>query len=545
MTEGTAKAESAESAESVGSAESVASVAAALPTELWARVHDDLQGGLSSQQRAVLPMLTPVAVVDDTVLLRAPNAFTRNEADRLLRGPLAHVLGNRLGRTVRVVIVDNDVMDVMQPGVERSDDTPPPRLPHDHTQGRAGQLDREQPDHGGDSSHPVHASQPTVGADLPDPRERSEPGVGPARSTTSPAAAPDENGPAGPAGTARSGLNTRYTFDTFVTGASNRFAHAAAFAVAEGPAKAYNPLFIHGDSGLGKTHLLHAVGEYAARLFPGIRVRYVSTEEFTNDFINSVRDGTADGFRRRYRDVDVLLIDDIQFIENKEGTQEEFFHTFNTLHTNGKQLVITSDRPPKQLSTLEDRLRTRFEWGLITDITPPDLETRIAILRKKAEQERIDASDDVLEVIASRVQSNIRELEGALIRVAAFANLDRRPIDLEVAEAVLGDIVPGEESPQITVERIIAMTSEQFGVTVEDLCGSSRNRNLTQARQIAMYLCREMTDLSLPRIGQAFGNRDHTTVMHADRKIREQIQQKRPIYDQVTRLTKKIQGRDW
>ncbi|QLE72992.1 chromosomal replication initiator protein DnaA [Streptomyces rectiverticillatus] len=367
--------------------------------------------------------------------------------------------------------------------------------------------------------------------------ERPVSGGAPGPLAAKPAPAP---GPGEP--TAR--LNPKYLFDTFVIGASNRFAHAAAVAVAEAPAKAYNPLFIYGESGLGKTHLLHAIGHYARSLYPGTRVRYVSSEEFTNEFINSIRDGKADAFRKRYRDMDILLVDDIQFLASKESTQEEFFHTFNTLHNANKQIVLSSDRPPKQLVTLEDRLRNRFEWGLITDVQPPELETRIAILRKKAVQEQLNAPPEVLEFIASRISRNIRELEGALIRVTAFASLNRQPVDLGLTEIVLKDLIPGGEdaSPEITAPAIMAATADYFGHTVEDLCGASRSRVLVTARQIAMYLCRELTDLSLPKIGAQFGGRDHTTVMHADRKIRALMAERRSIYNQVTELTNRIKN---
>jgi chromosomal replication initiator protein len=337
-------------------------------------------------------------------------------------------------------------------------------------------------------------------------------------------------------------LNPKYTFDRFVIGASNRFAHAAAVAVAEAPAKAYNPLFIYGESGLGKTHLLHAIGHYARSLFPGTRVRYVSSEEFTNDFINSIRDDKASAFQNRYRNIDVLLVDDIQFLQGKVQTQEEFFHTFNTLHNANKQIVVTSDLPPKQLQAFEDRMRSRFEWGLITDVQPPDLETRIAILRKKAAQERLTDSvpPEVLEYIASKISTNIRELEGALIRVTAFANLNRQPVDLALAEVVLKDLISDSGTPEITAAMIMAQTAAYFGQSIDDLCGGSRSRVLVNARQIAMYLCRELTDLSLPKIGQQFGGRDHTTVMHAERKIRTLMQERRSVYNQVTELTNRI-----
>jgi chromosomal replication initiator protein len=346
--------------------------------------------------------------------------------------------------------------------------------------------------------------------------------------------------PASPPAPGLARLNPKYTFETFVIGSSNRFAHAAAVAVAEAPAKAYNPLFVYGDSGLGKTHLLHAIGHYAQSLYQGLKVRYVSSEEFTNDFINMIRDGKQDGFRRRYRDVDVLLVDDIQFLENKEGTQEEFFHTFNTLHNASKQIVISSDRAPKRLVTLEDRLRSRFEWGLQTDVQPPELETRIAILRKKAVQDRLNAPPEALEYIASRISTNIRELEGALIRVTAFASLNRQSVDLQLAEFVLKDLIVETHGPDITAATIMGQTASYFGLSIDDLCGTSRSRVLVTARQIAMYLCRELTDMSLPKIGQQFGGRDHTTVMHAERKIRSLMAERRAIYNQVTELTNRI-----
>src|SRR4051794_32210730 len=337
-------------------------------------------------------------------------------------------------------------------------------------------------------------------------------------------------------------LNPKYQFETFVIGSSNRFAHAAAVAVAEAPAKAYNPLFIYGESGLGKTHLLHAIGHYAKSLFDNPRNRYVSSEEVNNDFINSIRDDKASAFQRRYRDVDVLLVDDIQFLQGKVQTQEEFFHTFNTLHNADKQIVITSDLPPKQLSDFEDRMRSRFEWGLITDVQPPDLKTRIAILRKKAAQERLDAPPEVLEFIASKISTNIRELEGALIRVTAFASLNRQGVDLALAEIVLKDLIPDNSGPEITAATIMAATASYYGLSMDDLCGSSRSRTLVTARQIAMYLCRELTDLSLPKIGASFGGRDHTTVMHADRKIRSLMAERRSIFNQVTELTNRIKS---
>lgn len=335
-------------------------------------------------------------------------------------------------------------------------------------------------------------------------------------------------------------LNPKYTFDNFVIGQSNRFAHAAAVAVAEAPAKAYNPLFIYGDSGLGKTHLLHAIGDYAASMYAGIRVRYVSSEEFTNDFINSIANNRGSAFQARYRDVDILLIDDIQFLQGRAETQEAFFHTFNTLHDHDKQVVITSDLPPKQLTGFEDRMRSRFEWGLITDVQAPDLETRIAILRKKAQSERLLIPDDVLEYIATVVSSNIRELEGALIRVSAFASLNRSTLDMSLAQTVLRDIIDQDDANVISPTDIITATAQYFKLSVDDLYGSSRSQAVATARQIAMYLCRERTSLSLPKIGQLFGNRDHTTVMYAYKKISDLMKERRSIFNQVSEITSQL-----
>ncbi len=335
-------------------------------------------------------------------------------------------------------------------------------------------------------------------------------------------------------------LNPKYTFDNFVIGQSNRFAHAAAVAVGEAPAKAYNPLFVYGDSGLGKTHLLHAIGDYALSMYPGIRVRYVSSEEFTNDFINSIANNRGSAFQARYREVDILLIDDIQFLQGRAETQEAFFHTFNTLHDHDKQVVITSDVPPRQLTGFEDRMRSRFEWGLITDVQAPDLETRIAILRKKAQSERLQFPDEVLEYIATVVSSNIRELEGALIRVSAFASLNRSTLDMSLAQTVLRDIVDQDDANIISPTDIITATAQYFKLSVDDLYGSSRSQAVATARQIAMFLCRERTNLSLPKIGQLFGNRDHTTVMYAHRKISDLMKERRSIFNQVTEITTQL-----
>ena len=505
--------------------------------QVWNEVVRELSTGtLSPQQRAWMRVTRPIGLLDGTALLAAPSDFAKDAIERVLRQPISAALSRHLGRQVSLAVKVDHPLPVpaeLPMAAWTADGTN--RLPTgDHRAAVSG------------SSDPVTAQVDSTGQRT-DSGEQSEED---AALATVHEIWPSMAGAAGPpaaAPTRRSSsqtkLNEKYTFDTFVIGASNRFAHAAAVAVAEAPARAYNPLFIWGESGLGKTHLLHAVGHYAQRLFPGMRVRYVSTEEFTNDFINSLRDDRKVAFQRRYRDVDVLLVDDIQFLEGKEGTQEEFFHTFNTLHNANKQIVISSDRPPKGLGTLEDRLRTRFEWGLITDIQPPELETRIAILRKKAAGDKLAAPDEVLEFIAARIERNIRELEGALIRVTAFASLNRQPVDNQLAEIVLRDLIPDDQAHEIGAPNIMAVTAEFFGVTIEDLCGPGKTKHLAQARQISMYLCRELTDLSLPRIGQTFGGRDHTTVMHADRKIRKEMAERRRTYDQVQELTSRIKQR--
>ena len=454
-------------------------------TELWDRVVEHVSAG-EPQHRAFLAMTKPLGLLQNeggatSLLVAAPNAFAKDVLESRLRSVVNEVLTQELGEKANIAVMVDETIELA--------DLPAPTVAIE-----------------------TAAPRPGTGRDDESVRKSDEP----------------------------SQLNARYIFETFVIGASNRFAHAAAVAVAEAPAKAYNPLFIYGESGLGKTHLLHAIGAYAKELYGNVRVRYVSSEEFTNDFINSIRDDKATAFQRRYRDLDILLVDDIQFLENKERTQEEFFHTFNTLYNANKQIVISSDRPPKQLTTLEDRLRSRFEWGLITDIQPPELETRIAILRKKAAQDKLNAPDDVLEFIASKISTNIRELEGALIRVTAFASLNRQVVDMGLAEIVLKDLIPNEVNSEITAPTIMAQTAAYYSLTIDDLCGTSRSRALVNARQIAMYLCRELTELSLPKIGQTFGGRDHTTVMHADRKIRELMAERRSIYNQVNELTTRI-----
>ncbi len=468
--------------------------------EVWPEVLANLSEGiLTPQQRAFVALTRPLGLMEDTALVAAPNEFTKDVLETRLRPMVIEALSTIMGREIRLAVTVDPTID--------------PRLD-------------ETTDDVADATyaHALPAVNEPPAQTFAESRE-DRPGTG------SPTTRVEEGR-----------LNAKYTFDTFVIGSSNRFAHAAAVAVAEQPARAYNPLFIYGGSGLGKTHLLHAIGHYTRTLYQGTRVRYVSSEEFTNEFINSIRDDKASAFQRRYRDVDVLLVDDIQFLSGKVQTQEEFFHTFNTLHNANKQIVITSDLPPKLLQDFEDRMRSRFEWGLITDVQPPDLETRIAILRKKSMQERLVAPPEVLEYIASKVSSNIRELEGALIRVTAFASLNRQPVDMSITEVVLKDLFPSEAGPEITAAQIMAATATYFGVTVDDLCGSSRSRVLVTARQIAMYLCRELTDLSLPKIGQAFGGRDHTTVMHADRKIRQLMAERRSLFNQVSDLTSRIKS---
>jgi chromosomal replication initiator protein len=483
--------------------------------EVWKRCLGALGESLPSQNLAFIRLSRLDAVVNDTALLAVPNEFAKDIIESRLRAVITAVLTEQLGQEVRLAVVVDPSLDTSTDAENESSRALGDGADHGRQPGTTRPLSDDGPrDHARREDDRVEQSVVAGTGREPGSRKESEP----------------------------TRLNPRYLFETFVIGSSNRFAHAAAVAVAEAPAKAYNPLFIYGDSGLGKTHLLHAIGHYGMSLYAGVRVRYVSSEEFTNDFINSIRDGRADGFRRRYRDVDILLVDDIQFLENKEQTQEEFFHTFNTLHNANKQIVISSDRPPQQLVTLEDRLRNRFHWGLITDVQPPELETRIAILRKKAAQERLAAPPEVLEFIASKISTNIRELEGALIRVTAFASLNRQGVDLALAEIVLKDLIPDSSQPEITSATIMAQTSAYFGQSMEELCGTSRSRVLVNARQIAMYLCRELTDLSLPKIGQQFGGRDHTTVMHADKKIRQLMAERRSVYNQVTELTNRIKS---
>ena len=548
---------------------------------VWVNTVNDLADQIvSPQQRAYLQLTRLRAIVEDTALLSVPDPHTRDFIESRLRPAITDALSRNLGRPIQVAVTVRPPEDAAvraplylggygaAPAQQAQVPAPPPAQP-----GLSGMISRqpeevrqEQPAPRAYQSSgymPMAITPPADDEDAlfavpPQPQHRERVADGAPESGPGRAGSPGSSAGSGQGGDHRGGpmnsrhnaaetggnkLNPKYMFETFVIGSSNRFAHAAAVAVAESPAKAYNPLFIYGGSGLGKTHLLHAIGHYAQQLGNARGVRYVSTEEFTNDFINSLRDDKQSAFQRRYRDVDILLIDDIQFLERAERTQEEFFHTFNTLHNASKQIVITSDRAPKKLTTLEDRLRTRFEWGLITDVQAPDLETRIAILRKKAWGERLQVPDPVLEFIASKVQTNIRELEGALIRVTAFASLNKQQVDLPLAELVLKDLISDEQGPQITAAIIMAATAEYFSVTMEELQGSNRSRTLVNARQIAMYLCRELTELSLPRIGASFGGKDHTTVMHAVKKITNLMSERRATYTQVTELTARIKSR--
>jgi chromosomal replication initiator protein len=512
----------------------------------WAHLYSSSSPGL----RRWLTTGQPVALHQDMLMVAVPNIFTRNQLENRFRHDIESLLSGYFGRSIQLAVI---VDESLKPAEDSGEDEP------SYDEGSGQSRPAQFSESSGANHHDYNSegyrengfSQQAFGNEsFPNEhhfRDQSGPQPQPPRPQSAPVQSTyrdrDTYGDVEGFRSRRdndSRLNPKYSFETFVIGSSNRFAHAAAIAVAENPGKSYNPLTIYGESGLGKTHLLHALGHYVRNYFDRVRVRYVSTEELTNDFINAISQNRGADFRRRYRDVDVLLIDDIQFLEGKEQTQEEFFHTFNTLHNAQKQIVMTSDRPPKNLENLEPRLRSRFGWGLITDIQPPDLETRIAILRKKAAQERLVAGPEVLEFIASRIQTNIRELEGALIRVTAFASLNRQQVDLALAEIVLKDLIPEGGEAQITTGMIMAQTASYFDITVDDLCGQSRTHVLVTARQIAMYLCRELTDLSLPKIGQQFGGRDHTTVMHADRKIRTLMAERRSVFNQVTELTNRI-----
>ena len=536
--------------------------------ERWEQVISILQANpeVSQRLRGFVNLAQPQAFVGTVLLIAVPSELTRNIFQSQLKAPFQQALTTVFGPGVsEAFTIDESLAQTSQtvsPSIPQiEDDSPMPPL-HEveaelHTPVPPHQT-ADVPVADAPTASPV---DPAIFAERPQssspsPTDFSEvhtpqhvDSAVPAQPISSPAETEDISSPDTDTHTAVSSdsgwdssarLNPNYTFDTFVIGQSNRFAHAAAFAVSESPAQAYNPLFIYGDSGLGKTHLLHAIGHYAKHLFPSLRVRYVNSEEFTNDFINSIRDDEGSSFKQIYRNVDMLLIDDIQFLAGKEHTQEEFFHTFNALHNHQKQVVITSDLPPKQLTGFAERMRSRFEWGLITDVQPPELETRIAILRKKAQSESLNVPDDVMEYIASHITANIRELEGALIRVTAFASLNKQPVDVALAEVVLKDLITDAGDAEITSGQVLATTASYFDVTLEDLRSKSRTRTLTNARQIAMYLLRELTDMSLPRIGQELGGRDHTTVMHAVRKVGAQMAERRTTFNQVTDLTNKI-----
>ena len=477
-------------------------------TAIWSSALAELEASpdMTPRQLAFIKLAHPLALVEGNMILAVANEWTRDYLESRVRLELTQALVNATERDdARFAITVDTTLD-----------------------------------DGAEAAH-LRQAKPSTGQVPVVPPAGAPPQAAPTQLISeSDVFNPNRRPSSNPSSFEPTSLNAHYIFETFVIGASNRFAHAAAVAVAEAPAKAYNPLFIYGDSGLGKTHLLHAIGHYAQSLYPGVRVRYVNSEEFTNDFINSIGEGKAGAFQRRYREVDVLLIDDIQFLQGKAETQEAFFHTFNTLHDHDKQVVITSDVPPRHLTGFEDRMRSRFEWGLITDVQAPDLETRIAILRKKAQSERLLVPDEVLEYIATKVSSNIRELEGALIRVSAFASLNRSNLDISLAQTVLRDIVDTDDANVIMPTDIIAATAQYFRLSVDDLYGSSRSQSVATARQIAMYLCRERTNLSLPKIGQLFGNRDHTTVMYACKKIAQLMKERRSIYNQVSEITTQL-----
>ncbi|MCB1298281.1 MAG: chromosomal replication initiator protein DnaA [Microthrixaceae bacterium] len=464
----------------------------------WGKVLERLRddASISPQLSGFLHLAVPQGVINGTLYIDAPNPLTARQLDGTLRTPLLAALAHVDANVVNFRTVVNEDLE----GAFEADTAPSEPEPDTNPIGTVASPAQLR--------GYIDQAEPIITPDAASASTRSD-----------------------------TRLNAKYTFDNFVIGQSNRFAHAAAVAVAEAPAKAYNPLFIYGESGLGKTHLLHAIGDYAMSLYPDIRVRYVSSEEFTNDFINSIANNRGSAFQARYRSVDILMIDDIQFLQGRAETQEAFFHTFNTLHDHDKQVVITSDVPPKQLTGFEDRMRSRFEWGLITDVQAPDLETRIAILRKKAQSERLQVPPEVMEYIASKVSSNIRELEGALIRVSAFASLNRSPLDMQLAQTVLRDLVDHDDDNVISPTDIINTTAQYFKLSVDDLYGSSRSQSVAGPRQIAMYLCRERTSLSLPKIGQLFGDRDHTTVMYAYKKINDQMKERRSLYNQVTEIT--------
>lgn len=513
---------------------------------------------LSASSRSVLRQIQPVLFINGIAVMTTPNEWSKGVVEGALAEPIERVLGDILQSPVTLSLSIREA---------EPEDATPPASPN--TAGSAVEQQSPAADTATQTPPPSTPATPAPAAEPPAPTQPADPAespeqdertrilaaerlaqqhqgsnqpesrnevFAPAEASSSPTADTDEGDR-----DSDTLLNKKYTFESFVIGGSNQFAHAACRAVAEAPARAYNPLFIWGESGLGKTHLLHAIGHYAKELQPDMRVRYVSSEELTNDFINSIANDRREAFKREYRNLDMLIVDDIQFLQGKESTQEEFFHTFNALHQANKQIVLSSDRPPRQLTTLEDRLRTRFEGGLITDVQTPDLETRMAILSRKAAAEGTTLPEDVLELIASRYETSIRELEGALIRVTAYCSLGKEPITKQAAEIALRDIMPVDDV-QMTPQVIIDVVSSYFDLTVDELVGKGRTKRFVQARQIAMYLCRELTDLSLPKLGQAFGGRDHTTVMHAERRIREQLTEDRVTFNEVQELTQRAKA---
>ncbi len=455
--------------------------------DLWISCAEALREQVSDAiWQAYLSGITPLSIKEHEILLGVPNKLIRDRIDSRFLALIQDTVTGTLGRELTVHLEVLAPLDDQAAAADVPDLPEPGAFPRSGGSGPAG---RSRPD---DGSSPV--------------------------------------------------LDPRYTFETFVIASSNRFAHAAAQSVAESPARSYNPLFIYGDAGLGKTHLLHAIGNYVLENFSGRNVRYVTTETYMNEFVDAIRHSSTTAFKRRYRECDVLLIDDVQFMERKESLQEEFFHTFNSLYGASKQIVLTSDRPPKSIATLEDRLRSRFLSGLITEVQPPELETRLAILQTKAEHERVAVPDEVLEFIATHVKENIRELEGALIRVTAFASLNHQPMSRALAEQVLSDFVSADQPRRITPQVILEATSETFGFSVEELCGPNRRRPLVTARQVSMYVFRELTDFSYPAIGREFGGRDHSTVMHAVEKIAGLMKERHQIYNQVTDLIVRIKS---
>ena len=476
-------------------------------TRAWAAALDAVPTNeLGPVATSMLRSARPLGDIEGTILLAVPNDFTKQWIEDKAQSKLTTALSVHLGRTVRIAITVDPSIEVVTQEEEKEEAAPV-------------------------TPEPAHAAPASAPASSKEEHEGSE----------------EHHSPALASSNADSGLthlNPKFTFDTFVIGPSNRFAHAAALAASESPGTAFNPLFIYGDSGLGKTHLLQAIGHNALSMMPHLKVRYVNSEEFTNEFINAIRlnktdNSQVEAFHRRYRELDILLIDDIQFIGDKEQTVEGFFHTFNALHSANKQIVLTSDLPPAQLKGFEDRMRSRFSSGLLVDVQPPDLETRIAILHKKADAEGLEVTPEVFEYVASRISSNIRELEGALVRIGAWASLYQERIDLNLAQMMLKDFVSNPDDNEITVSLIMSQCAVYFGVTIEQMGSSERSHNVVEARQIAMYLCRELTDLSLPKIGQAFG-RDHTTVMHANKKISKLMKEKRETFNHVSELTNRI-----